>query len=86
MFITYALLYSFFDFPGYGDRCDAALQHAEVKGRRKSYLAQQIVLPLESFHPLALISLTDALTLPHSFLNKFPQFSHPLTIKKQASE
>ena len=53
MFIPYALLYSFFDFPGNGDQCDAYLQYAEVNGSPKGYLAQQIVLPLESFHPFA---------------------------------
>jgi len=72
MFITYALLYSFFDFPGYGDRCDASLQHAEVNGRPKGYLAQQIVLPLESFHPLAHISLT------HAFTARIPQQISPV--------
>lgn len=61
MFITYVLLYSFFDFPGYGDRCDA--QDAEVNGRpKKGRLAQQIVLPVESLHPLAQTSSTHALT------------------------
>ena len=61
MFITYALLHSFFDFLGYGDRCDALLQYAKVNGSPKGYLSQQIVLPLESLHPLAHISFSHAL-------------------------